>query len=381
MGLKARRTISREALKQFRGDPQLFCRSLRGAFPGTVAEALRALSTRTQDFNASTDELNATLEPVWPEPHPADFDWRFEKSTAEKLSYLVSARGRVLCLGTPTVYEAISRQGGKSLLIDQNPFLRRCLTPNNRSSFQIADLSRPLHIREQFDAVILDPPWYSKIYTNWLSQALALLKRSNGSLFVTLFRELTRPGAATERAQILSSLAAVGRVRILELDAVYETPRFEAEVLARLKLPQLPAWRVADLVQVEVRDAAAWQASKPSAQNSYGRTAERFLIGNQVVVVAHYTQTSEPIDYTAPDPKRPRDFILASVSNRDPIRGKLTVWTSRNRGANASGTHRIAKLLREGARDSTDAQSEAEAVTDQDRDAFERLLNDLALEL
>ena len=64
------------------------------------------------------------------------------------------------------------------------------------------------------------------------------------------FRELTRPAARSERAELLSKLNALGIATVLDVQAVYQTPPFEAELLAQSDLPALPAWRAADVVRV-----------------------------------------------------------------------------------------------------------------------------------
>ena len=216
----------REARAISYDDPQLLCRALRGAFPTLIAGAIKELALEAVPKPVPFRRLSSSPDLDWPEPHPADFDWRFDRATAKALARLTSAHGRVLCFGTPTVYEAIAALGGRAHLIDCNPFIATHLTTNERCSFQISDLQSDLEIHGEFDAAVLDPPWYPEYYYTWLARAVTVLRRRHPtSLYITLFRELTRPAARSERAELLSKLNALGIATVLDVQAVYQTPR------------------------------------------------------------------------------------------------------------------------------------------------------------
>jgi hypothetical protein len=367
---------AREAILLSDG-PQLLCRALRGAFPGLAADSLRSEANDARTYTIADTWRRSPLDLALPEPHPVDFDWRFDAATAEWLARSTSMQGRVLCLGTPTVFEAIAAQGGRAHLIDWNPLLGDYLPRNERCSFQIADLNKELEIDGQFDAVVLDPPWYSDFYNLWFAQALSLLTRP-GMLFVTLFRELTRPGADRDRAELLSHLSTFGSATILETDAVYATPRFEAEVLAHLQLPGLPAWRAADIVRVDVHREVA-HLPFVSCPMKDGLIWQRFVVGNQVVALKHHVSDFGPISYSPPRPLND-SFMLTNVSRRDPHREGVTVWTSRNRAAIATGTCRIATLLQMISSKASSLPMDPHFIVDEDRRTFAQLIHDLGLE-
>lgn len=349
---------------------QEICQALQGAFP---AMALEALACVPGDWPEGRQVSRTTLDLQMPEPHPIDHDWRFEAPSAEALADQVAAEGRVLCLGTPSVFAAIAARGGRAHLVDRNPFVVRHLPHSERCSFEISDVATMEPAGEPFRAAVLDPPWYLHCYDLFISRAVARLARP-GILLVTLFRELTRPGALRERSDLLARLEKLGRTSILDREVIYATPRFEEEVLRRLGLPALPAWRAADVVRVEVDKDGRWDVSPP--RHNVGPTWHRFLVGDQVVAVMNRPADDMPICYKAPNVFG-HGFALQSVSRRDPARADITVWTSRNHAAVASGTIRIAALLAEVTPEARTRSSLGATLTEDDRRAFARLATDL----
>lgn len=57
---------------------------------------------------------------VRPDPHPLDFDWRFDAPSIESLARRIP-KGRTLLLGCPSVAEAIAGAGQEVTLIDWQP--------------------------------------------------------------------------------------------------------------------------------------------------------------------------------------------------------------------------------------------------------------------
>lgn len=352
------------------GSLHRICQALQGAFPAVAVEAMEHIPG---EWSEERPASKTTLDLQMPEPHPVDCDWRFDAHTAESLAREASTAGRVLCLGTPSVFAAIVARGGQAHLVDRNPFLARHLQHDDRSTFQIGDVAALAPTGTSFDAAVIDPPWYPGCYDLFISRAIARLVRP-GILFVTLFRELTRPGAQRERSELLARLQKLGRTSILDREAVYATPRFEEEVLRRLRLPALPAWRAADVVRVEVGEDGRWDLSP--TMDEIGSTWRRFLVGEQVVTVMNRPDDDGPIHYEAPRTLE-HGFALRSVSSRDPARVGVTVWTSRNRAAVARGTFRIAAGLAEMACEAQARPTPRPALTESDRRAFAALAADL----
>ncbi|MFO1097227.1 MAG: hypothetical protein U1E81_02875 [Xanthobacteraceae bacterium] len=365
-------TAAKQAYASCDSDPQRYCRALKGAFPAVVAGSLQALINHERMFS-NRAAWQYIRQRSAPEPHPIDFDWRFTRATSNSLADLACAQGSVLCVGTPSVFEAIAARGGEALLLDRNPLLK--FPKNSACRYTVTDLREKEELRGEFDAAVLDPPWYPEHYRTWIARALTLLARP-GVIYLALFRELTRPGASGDRDFVLSLLEALGNVSFLrEHELIYSTPPFEAEVLAHLNLPVLPTWRVADLVRVDVKDPHSICLDK----DGYASEApfDRFAVGDQVVVVRHPVNDTGPISYYNPG-LGCDGFMLNSVSNRNPSRSDITVWTSRNRAAVATGTRRIAALLSR-MTGNIQGKPSVKNVSEDDEITFNNLLGDLKL--
>jgi hypothetical protein len=166
--------------------------------------------------------------------------------------------------------------------------------------------------------------------------------------------------------------------RLDGFEAVYATPRFEGEVLRRLGLPPLPAWRAADLIRVTLNGSARRPARIRGRSRPSPGTWSRFIIGDQVVAVADRGRDDGPILYEPPSPTI-HNFALDSVSARDARRNAITIWTSRNLGANATGTRRIATVLsgRAHATSISSVPPEGPLLMTHDRHMVEQLARDL----
>lgn len=131
------------------------------------------------------------VSPTLPEPHPLDIDWRFTKPTTDTLADLAGVDGRHLAVGTPTLAEALERSGREVVLVDRQPIQRV------RQHLKI-DPGMTDPIEGGFDRVIMDPPWYPKIYVRWLSWAAQSIT-PGGKIIATMWTDATRPSARKER--------------------------------------------------------------------------------------------------------------------------------------------------------------------------------------
>jgi len=360
------------------GDLQQLCRRLKGAFPADIARILG--DQRATKFAVSqTAGRRSPFDLRSPEPHPIDYDWRFDEATANALARLAMDQGTVLCVGTPTIYDTIAEQGGSACLIDRNPLLYRSLFQTDRCRFIIDDIGAMLptdsRIGGLFSAAILDPPWYPHQYELWLARTIPFIE-PGGTLFLILFRELTRPDAHQERSDLLDRLATIGSLSYPDLEAVYSTPGFEAEVFSRLRLPPLQNWRAGDLVRIDLHPhVTSWPFPSRFAASDWAW--HRFIVEGQVIAIADREHDDGPIEYFPPTPGN--SFKLDSVSARDPRRGTISVWTSRHCAAAASGTQRIAAIL--GFSHHTDKVLEPTVTTSVDQDIVRRLAAELGFTL
>jgi hypothetical protein len=102
---------------------------------------------------------------IRPDPHPLDFDWRFDTASTESLARR-TPKGRTLLLGCPSVAEALARIGREATLIDWQPLPHiskgiEHLRADLRSARLIGKVG-------EFDTVILDSPWYTDYLRPWL---------------------------------------------------------------------------------------------------------------------------------------------------------------------------------------------------------------------
>ncbi|MEY9357730.1 hypothetical protein ABH994_000451 [Bradyrhizobium yuanmingense] len=316
---------------------QMLCRDMHGAFP----DAVRRNILGTVEVGVAQDlSEQAEVDIGAPEPSPVDYDWRFDGSTARFLAKaLVERRYQdVLCVGTPTVYGAVRATGRNAFLIDRNPLLARTLP---KGTFLVKEISADDkltgYVDRSFDAAVVDPPWYPEAYELWLARTLPLL-RPGADVFLVVFRRFVRPRAEQERMELLKRLETIGRVSQVLTEIVYSTPPFEQQVLRHLQLPRLPSWRAADLFRITLRPDADLSVFKTTswAVDKW----DRFDFGDQVVAVRDIPNDWGPIQVSSD-----LSVEVRSVSQRDPVRARYTVWTSRSRAAVVRGTRRLSAIL------------------------------------
>jgi hypothetical protein len=233
------------------------CREAQGALPSDIYHQLLLLGSQHRGTNLTRilqTAADANSPPAFCfkelENLLIDYDWRFEKSTAERLYRLLWDFQSVLCLGTPTVFALRRSLKRQDFLVDQNPYYSDILDQSNDTllSGPIDDLSGA-SLNRTFSAVLLDPPWYLNSYKAWINAALSFLK-PRGTMFLPIFPRLLRETAQREIPVLLELLASLGSVTMLPFQLRYETPTFEAECLSRAGLTPLHGWRSAQLAAV-----------------------------------------------------------------------------------------------------------------------------------
>lgn len=251
-----------------------------------------------------------------------DFDWRFDKPTAEQVHSLLKPFDSVLCLGTPTVFALLLSSKRQDFLVDQNPLYSEIFGSDARIAYASIETWNGAALGRRFDAVLLDPPWYLDSYFAWIGTALRLLK-PGGTLFFPLFPRLLRESAQWEISVLNAFLVSLGAVSVASFRLRYETPSFEREYFARLELPALDGWRTAQLLATRIpepdRTAAAHTVHLHRDQWC------RYRFGTAVVAVKDSCERSD-----APPSSDGRVFFLDSVSKRDIRRSQITAISSRN---------------------------------------------------
>lgn len=307
------------------------CAEAEGALPTDVLHQL--LNLHAESRTAKLTQILQTVTTA--DRHPPDlcfgelenllidYDWRFDKATAGRLYRLLRDFESVLCLGTPTVFALLCPLRRRDFLVDRNPLYSEIFgQAEDRVAYESVEDWNAMAPNRTFDAVLLDPPWYLTSYFVWITVALRLLE-PGGTLFLPVFPRLLRETAQWEISVLTKFLASLGTVSFLPCRLQYETPSFEKEYFARLKLPALYGWRSAQLLAVRISGSArsVVAGSIRASRDQWSRS--RF--GAAVVAVKRSGEL-EPTSVNRDN----KVFFLDSVSRQDNRRQRITAISSRN---------------------------------------------------
>ncbi len=318
----------------------------RGAFPSDVLANRPESPVGLRIAQLLRDVEDSPPHSSAHEPHPLDFDWRFDQRTQVALTRLLNGmrEKRIVCLGTPTIAYRLAGLGHQVVLIDNN-----ALADARPDSLEVltGDVACALALGAA-DLVVVDPPWYPDQMTRWLQLAVELLS-VGGQLWTSMFGELLRPRAATERTELMTELERIGQVEVDRDLLRYETPRFEYEALKAQGILLGRPWRRADLVRFVLKteprsdlggdrfdhrrspasvDGPVWDSFRICGQSV------RTRLRGDTVAGAPLAQLSGCVG-----------FVLPTVSMRDPRRAEIDVWSSRNRVAACGDRARLNGML------------------------------------
>jgi hypothetical protein len=287
--------------------PAITC-SCSGIYPGELQELLNQLIELKQicliagHFYLISEESRRapTILPFQhiydvnlPEPHPHDFDWRFDSKTVLRIAEIALREnvphGSILTLGTPSVFLELlySYNAPHAILMDWSPaliaYLQRYqfseafdLVLHNVFSEQLWNSKRPM------DVVVIDPPWYIEHYTAFLTQATHV-SRVGARMIVSMLPTNTKPEALAERWIILETTQKLGwHLRSLDCGGIhYQTPPFEHASLDSMDHSMPTNWREGDLAIFEkffhpddeaIRAVIAAVSSQRKEQDEWGET-------------------------------------------------------------------------------------------------------------
>jgi Probable N6-adenine methyltransferase len=271
-----------------------------------------------------------------PEPHAADYDWRFSDETVAQISDLLKHnKDSIACVGTPSVFRLLAQERRNTSLIDRNPW---CLRDVTAKGVFVLDILRdpPPHARA-FDVIFMDPPWYPDHIVWWMAWASRILA-NNGMIISTLFPASTRPTALVERGNLFRFWRAHGSTHILKTNVRYKSPLFEEETDRICGIRRDPLWRSGQLVSFRPNSQLAF----PPRPQECAWT--RFLFGSQVIML----RDREDLNPAAPSLVpiyRNGCTVLRSVSRRHKARRRVDLWTSRNRVFSIEGSVKRAKAF------------------------------------
>ncbi len=218
---------------------------------------------------------------IRPDPHPLDFDWRFDAASTERLAGH-ARNGRTLLLGCPSVAEAIARNERDVTLIDWQPLP----DASNRIEHIQADLRSDKVVGEggQFDTVIIDSPWYIDYLKPWLEQARHGV-RTGGLIMFSLWPPETRPSAAAEARDILEFASFFGPCRLESSALRYVTPSFELQSAAVSGRVVSDRWRYGDLATVDVSNRSNIMPARDGHRDRSRSIWHRYVFDKQQIAL------------------------------------------------------------------------------------------------
>jgi hypothetical protein len=314
----------------------------KGVFPALIKERLIILDLNFDYKPASSIKSDFDSFANVVELHPIDFEWYFTHATAKEIAAIYSNKEKeVLCLGVPTVADAIASLHNNVTLIDKNPyFFHRFPNSIRYSKFFWADINCDSLPYKLYPFIILDAPWYTENILIWLSQAYNLISEE-GTIAFSLFPSLVRPGAEQERENILEYASQLGGLEINSEALQYETPLFEKKALEQHGLNDIGNWRSSDLVTIKIRR----KMNMPPLKNTYHNEKwHTFVINGQVAKMRKNKDHKNT--YILKDIFGTNAFSYDSVSRRNRNREKIDLWTSRNKVAVVGQSNLVALMLK-----------------------------------
>jgi hypothetical protein len=274
-----------------------------------------------------------TANPVFADPHLADYDWRYTSEARDeltkRLSPFIECDSEIGLFGAPTLYLSLSRSGVHVTLFDSSSSILADLKSLGFTSGLVHhNLFDPLpDFRSRYEVIVADPPWYKPFHKTFVLRSSESLKEQ-GLLMVSVPPWLTRPSAITDRAGIVAFATKAG----FDLSEIapgalsYECPQFEQNALSMQGI-RCGSWRLGDLfIFRKVKEAL------PSLKVSYPKDEpkwDEYRFGLVKVKLRQRTSTTDS-DELKIKPVSGEGPYLSTVSRRSPLRRRIDLWTSDN---------------------------------------------------
>src|SRR5436190_53004 len=271
-------------------------------------------------------------------PHPLDFEWRNSTSSLkmliEEILRLNFVSDKILILGMPTLFATACLKDIPQhvTLVELNRPIVRGLSKLNteKKRFQIHEADIFTVAPEtigKFNFVIMDPPWYSDHFYQFMWLAAQCLD-IGGVLGVSLPPMNTRPNIPEERVKWFKFCQDHGLCleSLVPEKLEYAMPFFEFNAFRAAGVENIqPFWRKGDL--------AFFRKVKTSA-----RKRPKFSRTSKLWTEKEIDTVRFRIKVDGPDAKGQfiissilKGDILPTVSTRDTRRGEANIWTSGNR--------------------------------------------------
>jgi len=280
-----------------------------------------------------------------PEPHPYDYDWRFNPSTSQHLTNIVVKasipNGKVLLLGTPSVFIELlyTHKAPHTTLIDWNHALSEYLShlhlPASFTFIEHDLLSGHIWREDdQIDVVLCDPPWYVEHYSAFLIQA-ACVAKIGAKIVVSLLPPNARPEAMIDRWKIYEIAHKLGlHILSVESNAIeYQTPGFEQASLHSASIDIQESWRTGDLAIFGKVAHPRWATVAETLFYATSRTVDTHEWA-EVLIGCCKVKLRGPFDDYLKSPELlsiEPDDTLPTVSRRYKGRESIDLWLWNNR--------------------------------------------------
>lgn len=307
-----------------------------GASPVSVKSVLDNLAIKYSfDKSAYIISQNTSLptrqnHSILSDPHPADYDWRFDELTIEKYlqDLTIFSDKKIALLGIKTVFAGLIDKKIDTTIFNRSSSLLNDFKNSGYSNGLVeCDLFYPQpNFNNSFNLAIADPPWYPEFYATFINRGADFLKM--GGLFhISVLKKLTRPNAEKDREFIIATAEKVG-LHLLEIIPdyfTYETPPFEKNTLKVQNL-YCESWRKSDLFIFQKDDSIENQME--SFNNSNDESWIEFRrYTKKVKIKKTRIQDDTFFKYESSDPD---NIVFTNVSRRSPYRNRIDVWTSDN---------------------------------------------------
>lgn len=250
---------------------ELIVRESLGASPIDIKKSIKRLMDQGSITVTQYEKLLRKPGPCLPKiekeiyiTHMLDGDWKFNCHGIQNIIEAMnlspnSLKGKKIAfLGTPTLFRECIIQdiGVKRVLIDKNArhYERFALTDRDTVvDIDILSSSISNRVTDEYDIVVMDPPWYFDVFLRFILEAKKILKQK-GLIYCVYPQEYTRPTIQEEYQELTSKLRNYNITVKAHYKRIvsYTTPIFEEFVLYHEGIAlQNRDWRYADLLCFE----------------------------------------------------------------------------------------------------------------------------------
>ena len=314
-------------------------RTIYGADPREVWEIFKTFNYKKTKNNFKFSNLYPSL----PEPHPAYSQWRILPNSKKIiLSKLFKKNYKKICfLGCPVLGTDFSNLVKREVfLLDIDRAVLKQSGKYSNAFFYNINEEVPENLKNSFECVVCDPPWYHEDIKLFIKRSAELLKLG-GTIYISLPSLLTKPSIPNERLDLQKWLTNSGLI-IAEMSPIveYEVPPFEYMAYRDIPLFTGECWRRGDLLKLKKSSDVKIKLNKINftswLEYSFGK--KRIFL----------REKKKKLEYEKPQlVSLIKDDILTSVSRRNSLIADIDFWTSRNEILKIKSGYDVIKIILE----------------------------------